>query len=207
MIVLSMQYRVYGDPSKVVEEIVSEISGKLDKNLEDAKKSAEQMAIDALNRKVMELRARIDDAVKRYRGSIESSRSKIEVDLKKISEKRKEEWVNRVVQDVKKRFIEDLVGSKDLYRKFLRRSLEEILSVENKITIETNKYTADIIEEIVEEMGVGDRVEITGKDLRIGGGFIALSGDKAVRYNYSLEQIIDSNVYELKVRIAKILFG
>ncbi len=108
---------------------------------------------------------------------------------------------------MKKRFIEDLVGSKDLYRKFLRRSLEEILSVENKISIETNKYTADIIEEIVEEMGVGDRVEITGKDLRIGGGFIALSGDKAVRYNYYLEQIIDSNVYELKVRIAKILFG
>lgn len=204
---MSTQSRIYGEPSKIVEEIVSEILEKLEKDLEEVEKSVRQLAGEAIGKKAGELRARVDNAVKRYRSVIESSRSKIEVDLKKAAEKRKEEWVNRVIEDVKRRFIEELVGDRKLYEELLKRSLEEVLSVENKIKLETNRHTARIIEKIVDSLGIGDRVEIISKDLRIGGGFIALSSEKAVRYNYSLEHLIDSNVYELKVRVAKILFG
>lgn len=204
---MSTQSRIYGDPSKIVEEIVSEIHEKLEKDLEEVEKSVRQLAGEAIGKKAGELRARVDSAVKRYRSVIESSRSKIEVDLKKTAERRKEEWVNRVIEDVKRRFVEELVGDRKLYKELLKRSLEEVLSIESKIKLETNRHTARIIEEIVNRLGISDRVEIISKDLRISGGFIALSSERAVRYNYSLEHLIDSNIYELKVRVAKILFG
>ncbi|HWQ16660.1 MAG TPA: hypothetical protein VNL13_02385 [Sulfolobales archaeon] len=192
---------------KLIEEIASEIDGKLEKDLEEVEKNIRQLANDAISRKASELRARIDDAIKKYRSSIESSRSKIEVDLRKIIERRKEEWINKVIDDLKERFVKEFVSDKRLYREFLEESLKRILSIENKISIETNRHTASIIEEIVNELKVSDRVKITGRDLRISGGFIAISSDKAVRYNYSLEHVIESNMYELKVRVAKILFG
>lgn len=204
---MSLQHKVYGDPLKLIEEIASEIDGKLEKDLEEVEKNIRQLANDAISRKASELRARIDDAIKKYRSSIESSRSKIEVDLRKIIERRKEEWINKVIDDLKERFVKEFVSDKRLYREFLEESLKRILSIENKISIETNRHTASIIEEIVNELKVSDRVKITGRDLRISGGFIAISSDKAVRYNYSLEHVIESNMYELKVRVAKILFG
>ena len=204
---MSLQHKVYGDPLKLVEEIVSEIDGKLEKDLEEVEKNVRQLANDAISRKASELRARIDDAIKKYRSSIESSRSKIEVDLRKIAERRKEEWINKVIEDLKERFVKEFVNDKRLYKEFLEESLKLILSIENKISIETDRRTASIIEEIIDELKVSDRVKITGRDLRISGGFIAISSDKAVRYNYSLEHVIESNMYELKVRVAKILFG
>jgi len=206
-LVVSLQHRVYGDPLKLVEEIVSEIDVKLEKDLEEVEKNVRQLVNDAINRKANELRAKIDDAIKRYRSAIESSRSKIEVDLRKIAERRKEEWIDKVIEDLKGRFVKGFVSDKSLYKEFLEKSLEWVLSVESKINIETDRNTAGIIEEIVNELKVSDRVNIISRDLRISGGFIAISSDKAVRYNYSLEHVIESNMYELKVRVAKILFG
>jgi len=200
-------YRIYGDPQKIVEEIGEEIADKISKSIEEIKSTAKKEAYEAISRKALELRSRIDDSLKRYRNFVESTRSKIEVELKKISERRKEEWVNKIVAEIKERFIRGIVSDKNSYRELLKRSLESVLTSEKEIHIETNDSTAELLEEIIEELGLRERIRSINKSLNIRGGFIATSPDRSIRYNYTLEHMIDNNIYELKVRISRILFG
>jgi len=200
-------YRIYGDPQKIVEEVSSEILEKLEKMFGELRNSIKRDLEDLVNKKVSELRSRIDEGIKKYQGTVESSRSKIEVELKKIAEQRREMWINKVVEDAKNRFIEELLENKELYKKFLRRSLEAVLALEGEVYIETNNASLNLVKEIIEEIGAGDKIRSISGEAKIDGGFIAFSGDRSIRYNYTLEHVIETNLYELKVRISKILFG
>ncbi len=200
-------YRIYGDPQKIVDEVSSEALEKLEKMFGELRSSVKRDLEDLINKKAAELRSRIDEDIKKYRGTVESSRSKIEVELKKIAEQRREMWINKVVEDVKNRFIKELLENKELYKKFLRRSLEAVLALEGEVHIETNNASLNLVKEIIEEIGAGDKIRSISGGAKIDGGFIALSRDRSIRYNYTLEHVIEINLYELKVRISKILFG
>ncbi len=200
-------YRIYGDIQKIVDEVSSEVLERLEKMFGELRSSVKRDVEDLINKKVAELRSRIDEGIKRYRGTVESSRSKIEVELKKIAEQRREMWINKVVEDVKNRFIKELLENRELYKKFLRRSLEAVLTLEGELHIETNNASLNLVKEIIEEIEAGDKIRSISGGAKIDGGFIALSRDRSIRYNYTLEHVIETNLYELKVKISKILFG
>ncbi|MEM4970866.1 MAG: V-type ATP synthase subunit E family protein [Sulfolobales archaeon] len=204
---MSEIYRIYGDPQKIVEEISSEILERLEKMFEELRNNVKRDLEDLINKKASELRSRIDEGIKKYRGTIESSRSKLEVELKKIAEQRREIWINKVVDDVRNRFIKELLDNRELYKKFLRRSLEAVLALEGEVYIETNDSSLSLVKEVIEEIGAGDRVRSVSGGAKISGGFIALSRDRSIRYNYTLDHVIETSLYELKVRISRILFG
>jgi len=200
-------HRVYGDPQKIVEEIASEILDKLDRMYRELEENVKRDLEVQVGRKVSELRARIDEGIKRYRGAVESARSKAEVEMKKAAEQRREEWINRVVEEVKDMFARELTRDEGLYKKFLHRSLETVLAFENEVHIETNKDTLELIEEVVKELKASNRVKSLSGELKTAGGFIAYSKDRSIRYNYTLEHVVESSMYELKVRVSRILFG
>jgi len=204
---MGSSYRVYGDPQKIVEEITSEILEKLEKMYGELEESIKRDLGDLVDKKVSELRAKIDEGIKRYRGAVESARSKAEVELKKAAEQRREEWINRAVEDVRSAFIKELVSNREHYRMFLKRSLEAVLAFEDEVHIETNRDSLGLLEEVVREINAGDRVKSLSGGLRTAGGFIAYSKDRSIRYNYTLEHVVESSMYELKVRISRILFG
>lgn len=200
-------YRIYGDPKKIVEEVSSEMLEKLEKMFGELKSSIKKDLEDLLNKKALELRSKIDESIKRYQSAIESKRSKIEVELKKIAEQRRETWISKAVEEIKERFIKELLNNRDLYRDFLKKSIETVLALESEVHIETNHVSANLVREIIDELGVRDRVKSISGELKISGGFIAFSKDRSVRYNYTLEHVIEASLYELKVRISRILFG
>lgn len=202
-----MGYRIHGDPEKIIASVEEELVNKLEKAAEAVESEATKLLSQLLGKRIGELLRRIEDAEKNYVNALESARSKAEVELKKMGERRKEEWILRAVEEVKSSFIRRVLEDEGLYRSYLERSLRDVLSSEERILVQADERTARIIEEISRSAGFGERVRIESLDLKSSGGFVALSGDGGVRYNYTLDHVISSREYELKVKVSKTLFG
>lgn len=202
-----MGYRIHGNPERVIGSVEEDLVEKLEKAMDAVESEAAKLLDQALGMRISELMRKIDDAEKNYVNALESARSKAEVELKKRGERRKEEWVLKAVEEVKSKFVKIVVSDEELYRSYLERSLRDVLSNEDKILVQTDQRTARIIEEISRSADFKERVEITSTDLKALGGFIALSTDGSVRYNYTLDHVVSSREYELKVKISKTLFG
>ena len=148
---LDKSIEILGDPRKLLEYSEREFLERLASRIEDLKSDGYKVINDIFERKDRELRRRVEDAVRDSRLAIESFRSKIEVEVKNTRNRIKEGWINKALDEVRKMVIEKLKSDEDLYRSYLKSSLEKVLSGSSgKLFIEGDSRTIRIISGLIE---------------------------------------------------------
>jgi len=193
----SRRSRFYGDAEKLALEAMREDLGKSLKLLTEASEASLKLLEDSYRRGLEEAERRLLEEFSSLNERVRSLRSKLEFELRsRVSEKRNE-FIEAVLAEAKRRLKEAKSG--DWYRRYME-TVFKIIAGEAREVGPLKVMVAEDDRRLAEELVAQyrDLLTIAEKPADIIGGVIAESPDGSIRLDYSLDLMISRNEARLR---------
>ncbi len=195
---------IYGDPSKVAEEIVEREFGISKKHVDEAYEHGLKLIREAYEKALREAEVELRGEIGRAEEQLRSVVSSLELEVRSEISALRAKFIEEVLDEAVKR-IGELKGEK-VYEDYLIKILSRLAGEEYEgLVIRVAEDDMDRVQAIISRLGLS-RLKLSREPAPIIGGVIAESPDGSVRLDYSLDLLIQMNKHRLMGVASKILF-
>lgn len=207
-----------GDVEKLVKTIIEGAQQEAEKVISKAREKADELVRKAVAeaRRKAEAEAEVivktakDEALRRRRSDVAKAR----MDSMRMVLDVKEKLIESVAEEAKKKILE-MAGSEE-YKASLKAMIEEAIRVLGGGVIELVLNERDmklgidlhsIAKKLSNELGRKVELKLSSEPGRFLGGVVARSLEAGIEVDYTVEGILERKWKELRVKVAKQLFG
>ena len=207
-----------GDVNKLIKTITESAEAEAQKIIGKAKEKADEIirkAVEEAKSKAESeaseiIRKERDEALRKRRSEVAKARMEA---FRRVLDY-KEKLIKGVVEEARKR-IQDFVKSES-YRKKLEEMIKDAIKVLGGGTIELKLNERDsklgidlkaLANEVARELNKAVELKLSSEVGNFTGGLIARSIEGGIEVDYTIEGILDRKWRNLRIEVAKILFG
>ncbi len=201
--------RMRGNPEALARNVADDLRKDLEKLLDDSLNTALQIIEDKRERVIKEMLESLREEYSRLEENYKSLKARLDLELKsKVSEK-KSEFIDQVIEVALKR-IKERKGE-EWYRKFMEDIFEKLARESKEIgelIVEVSEGGKELAKELIDKMNESGAKLVLGESSgEIAGGARARDRNSTLVLDYSLDLFVKENSTLLRSIAAKALFG
>ena len=201
--------RMRGNPEALARNVADDLRKDLEKLLDDSLSTALQIIEDKRERIIKEMLEGLREEYSRLEENYKSLKARLDLELKsKVSEK-KSEFIDQVIKAALKK-IKERKGE-EWYRKFMEGVFERLARESREVgelIVEVSEDDREFAKELIDKMnGSGAKLVLGESSSEITGGVRARDRDSTLIIDYSLDLFVKENSTLLRSIAAKALFG
>ncbi len=186
------------DFESLIDSVINDGKTKLLEELKKAYDESLNMVDDKFSAVLADYSSKIESYYRASQERLNGEKARLEIDLKRAVSQEKEEWLEKVYEEAKRR-LSEFTKTKDY-----EESLKGLIS--KYVTDGSTVYCSPSDEKKVRELVKGKNVEVKADD-KIMGGIKVYYADRGLMRDFTLELVLNQVFEDLKGQIASVLFG